>query len=193
MGCRTGAAWKREPATCVKKRRSDARQAAVAYRIPALAAHGNGRSAIVPARPQRGRHGRVLSTVRREADTRISIVRSGGQTLHPRTRTCCRNVPTCPSRPASARAAQAARSASPAAARRPSSPGRRSATDARATSGRRRRSEPLTARDVRRAPAEADADGGDDGRDGDTRTDHAPATTLPTGDERGDGSGSSGA
>ena len=33
--CRTGDA-KREPATCVKKCRSDARQAAVAYRIPAL-------------------------------------------------------------------------------------------------------------------------------------------------------------
>ena len=35
VGYRTGAAWKSKPATCVKKCRSDARQAAVAYRIPA--------------------------------------------------------------------------------------------------------------------------------------------------------------
>ena len=83
--CRTCHA-KCEPATCVKKCRSGARQAAVAYRIPALPAHENGRSALVPARPQRGRHGRVLSTVRREADTRPSIVRAGGRTLRPRGR-----------------------------------------------------------------------------------------------------------
>src|SRR5689334_8477344 len=66
MCCWTGSA---SPAACVTTCRSAAGQAAVAYRNRAPAAHENGRSAIVPARPQRGRHGRALSTVTREADT----------------------------------------------------------------------------------------------------------------------------
>ena len=82
---RMGAAWKREPATCVTKRRSDARQAAVAYRSPGSAAHGNGRSAIVPARPRRGRLVECSALRAVRWIHRISIVRSGAQTLRPRT------------------------------------------------------------------------------------------------------------